>query len=161
MSDYIVDHFKRTSHASFFYPYNLKNTAREMIKYSFDLHHKIYSNWDSASGGGSTKLASDEEKVADALTRLSAHARIFTATEVSSDMPVGQKRPIEIAHFDQELLEGVLACGTMVYLDEYPHLRTVFGEHRRLPRTAYLMPALEVSYYAGDFDHQQLTDFPL
>lgn len=161
MSDFIVDHFKHKSSAAFFYPHNLRNTAKQMLKFSFDIHHKIYSTWESTHSSGSAASASDKGKVAEALARISAHARIYTVTEASTQMPIGEQRPIEIAHFDQELLEGILACAICVFLTEYPHLWTVFGPKRRLPRTAYLMPALEVSYRARNFDCQRLTNFLL
>lgn len=123
-----------------------------MIRDGHDTHCRLHVEPTDPRLANSGPL--NESKAVDVLNGLGQYVRLSKLhREESIDI---SGRHIIIAHFEQEVLAGALMTAIVAFLKECPHLRTLFGGNRRLPRLSLVVPSVHVSviaYIIQEADH--------
>lgn len=130
MDKVIEDFYKKHLHPDHLLPGNLRSISQYMTSNGFDIHTMPHP-----PGAQKATLQSTVDRIEDAV-------RFSTITTHAADNPLGLR--LNVSHFETSLLRDVLIAAIAVFLTECPHLRTLFGSNRRIPRSSLAMPALRV-----------------
>lgn len=128
MDKVIVAFYKKNLHPDHLLPANLRGVSQYMLANGFGIHAMPTP----PSGAQSAGLHSMPDRVEDPV-------RYSTITN-----PQGLR--MAVSHFESSLVREVLIAAITVFLTECPHLRTLFGPKRRIPRSSLAMPALRVGF---------------
>lgn len=126
MDETIKQFYKQHLHPDHLLPANLRGVAQYMLTNGFGIH-----TMPTPPGGAQPAgLQTLPDRVEDPV-------RYSTITS-----PDGLR--MAVSHFESSVVREVLIAAITTFLTECPHLRTLFGPNRRIPRSSLVMPALRV-----------------